>query len=86
MGKKEIMPLRNRRRYPSSRRGSPSQTRNQRKRVYSMVKTALLVVALLIGWVLCMRLFLADWVHPAEQHITGTAYAASIMGEDTTWA
>lgn len=60
------------------------KTRNQLKR--EAVKIAVMVVALLIGWVLCMHLFLADWVHPAEQHITGTAYAASIMGEDTTWA
>lgn len=60
------------------------KTRNQLKR--EAVKTAIMVVALFIGWVLCMHLFLADWVHPAEQHITGTAYAASIMGEDTTWA
>ena len=84
MGKKEITPLRSRQRYPSSRRGSPNQTRNQRKR--ERIKTAFLVVALLIMLVLCMRLFLAGWVHPAEQHITGTAYAASIMGEGATWA
>ena len=83
MGKKEITPLRSRRQYPSSGRGSANQTRNQRKR--ERIKTALMVVVLLIALVLCMRLFLAGWVHPAEQHITGTAYAASILGESGTW-
>ncbi len=83
MKKKEITPLRSRWRYPSSGRGSPNQTRNQIKR--ERIKTALMVVVLLIMCVLCMRLFLAGWVHPAEQHITGTAYAASILGESGTW-
>lgn len=55
------------------------QTREQMKR--DRIKTALLVGAMVIGWVVCLHLFFEAWEHPAEQSVDGTVYVASIQME-----
>lgn len=57
------------------------KTRNQLRR--EAVKTAIMVLALLIGWLICTHLFLVAWAtHPAEQHVDGSEYLESIGLED----
>lgn len=57
------------------------KTRNQLKR--EAMKTALLVLACIIGWLICTRLFLTAWAtHPAEQPVNGSEYLESIGLED----
>lgn len=54
-----------------------SKTRNQIKR--ERIKTALMAAALIVLWAVCAHLFLKAWAHPAEQHISGQTYLATIQ-------
>lgn len=55
------------------------KTRNQLKR--EAVKTTVLFLAVVIGWLICTNLFLTAWAHPAEQPVSGSAYLQSLQGE-----
>lgn len=57
-----------------------NKTRNQRKR--EAVKTTVLFLAFILGWLICTHLFLTAWAsHPAEQPVGGSAYLESLQTE-----